>query len=455
MAEKVDVVVLGMGPGGEEVAGRLAEAGLKVVGIEKELLGGECPYWGCVPSKMMIRAADLLAEARRIPGIAGSSSVKPDWTPVARRILEQATDYWNDKVAVDRFEGKGGQFVRGVGRITDPLRVAANGMTFEASRAMVVATGTAATIPPIPGLADVPYWTNRQAIEVEQLPESLIVLGGGAIGLELAQVFARFGVRVTVVEALPRLLAMEEPEAGDVLSKILKAEGMDIHVDVSVKTVERHGEQIALTLEGGQRLAANRLLVATGRQANLKAVGLDTAGIDTSQRFVRVDDYLRAADKVWAVGDVTGKGAFTHVALYQADIAVKDILGEPTPGADYRALPRDLHRPGGWRRRADRGSGQEEGDSGRDRDPADPLQRARLDPRPRKRWVHKGCRGCRPRSPGRGDVGWAARRRPHVDAGAGRSGRDPCRAAATPDLRIPDVLPGYRRGRPHASNDSG
>jgi len=340
MAERVDVVVIGMGPGGEDVAGRLAEAGLKVVGIEKELLGGECPYWGCVPSKMMIRAADLLAEARRIPGVAGSSAVKPDWTPVARRIREQATDYWNDKVAVDRFEGKGGQFVRGVGRITDPRRVAVNGMTFEASRAIVVATGTAATIPPIPGLAGVPYWTNRQAIEVERLPESLIVLGGGAIGLELAQVFARFGVRVTVVEALPRLLAMEEPEAGDVLSKILKAEGMDIHVDASVKTVERHGEQIALTLEGGHRLAADRLLVATGRQANLKAVGVDAAGIDTSQRFVPVDDYLRAADKVWAVGDVTGKGAFTHVALYQADIAVKAILGEPTRGADYRALPR-------------------------------------------------------------------------------------------------------------------
>ena len=206
MSERVDVVVIGMGPGGEDAAGRLAEAGLNVVGIEKELLGGECPYWGCIPSKMMIRAADLLAEARRIPGVAGRSTVAPDWSPVAKRIRVEATDYWNDKVAVDRFEGKGGHFVRGVGRITGRSSVAVDGRTFDATRAIVIATGTAPAAPPIPGLASVPYWTNRQAIEVERLPDSLIVLGGGAVGLELAQVFARFGMAVTVVEALPRLL---------------------------------------------------------------------------------------------------------------------------------------------------------------------------------------------------------------------------------------------------------
>ncbi|TMD07315.1 MAG: NAD(P)/FAD-dependent oxidoreductase [Chloroflexi bacterium] len=339
MSEKVDAVVIGMGPGGEEAAGKLAEAGLNVVGIEKELVGGECPYWGCIPSKMMIRAADLLAEARRIPGFAGSSTVTPDWGPVAKRV-RQATDNWNDKVAVDRFEGKGGHFVRGIGRITGPSSVSVDGRSFEAGRAVVIATGSAPATPPIPGLAGVPYWTNRQAIEVEQLPRSLIVVGGGAIGLELAQVFARFGVAVTVVEALARLLAMEEPEASEVVSAVFQREGLTVHAGAAIGSVERQGSQVVLTLKGGQRLAADQLLVATGRQSNLKAIGVDALGIDTAQRFVPVDDHLRVKEKIWAIGDVTGKGNFTHVATYQADIAVKDILGIPIEGANYQALPR-------------------------------------------------------------------------------------------------------------------
>jgi pyruvate/2-oxoglutarate dehydrogenase complex dihydrolipoamide dehydrogenase (E3) component len=339
MSEKVDVVVIGMGPGGEDAAGKLAEAGRNVVGIEKELVGGECPYWGCIPSKMMIRAADLLAEARRIPGFAGSSTVTADWGPVAKRVRE-ATDNWNDKVAVDRFEGKGGHFVRGVGRLTGPTRVSVDGRTFEAGRAVLIATGSAPATPPIPGLAGVPYWTNRQAIEVEKLPRSLIVLGGGAIGLELAQVFARFGVAVTVVEASARLLAMEEPEASEVVNAVFKREGITVHAGAAVESVERQRNQVVLALNGGQRLAADQLLVATGRVSNLKAIGVDAVGIDTSQRFLPVDDHLRVKEKIWAIGDVTGKGNFTHVATYQSDIAVKDILGIPAEGANYQALPR-------------------------------------------------------------------------------------------------------------------
>jgi pyruvate/2-oxoglutarate dehydrogenase complex dihydrolipoamide dehydrogenase (E3) component len=339
MSEKVDVVVIGMGPGGEDAAGKLAEAGRNVVGIEKELVGGECPYWGCIPSKMMIRAADLLAEARRIPGFAGSSTVTADWGPVAKRVRE-ATDNWNDKVAVDRFEGKGGHFVRGVGRLTGPTRVSVDGRTFEAGRAVLIATGSAPATPPIPGLAGVPYWTNRQAIEVEKLPRSLIVLGGGAIGLELAQVFARFGVAVTVVEASARLLAMEEPEASEVVNAVFKREGITVHAGAAVESVERQRNQVVLALNGGQRLAADQLLVATGRVSSLKAIGVDAVGIDTSQRFLPVDDHLRVKEKIWAIGDVTGKGNFTHVATYQSDIAVKDILGIPAEGANYQALPR-------------------------------------------------------------------------------------------------------------------
>src|SRR5439155_15468316 len=170
MADEVDVVVVGMGVGGEEVAGRLASAGLSVVGIEHRLVGGECPYWGCIPSKMMIRAGNALAEARRIPGLAGLATVEPDWSPVAKRIREEATDDWDDKVAVERFVKKGGRFVRGFGKLTGPGRVAVGDESFQARRAVVVGTGTAPAVPPIAGLSGTPYWTNREAIEVDELP---------------------------------------------------------------------------------------------------------------------------------------------------------------------------------------------------------------------------------------------------------------------------------------------
>jgi pyruvate/2-oxoglutarate dehydrogenase complex dihydrolipoamide dehydrogenase (E3) component len=161
--EHADVVVIGLGPGGEEVAGRLAEAGLDVVGIESELVGGECPYWGCIPSKMMIRAANLLAEGRRIRSVAGNATVISDWAPVARRIREEATDTWNDKVAVDRFVGKGGRFMRGAAHLSGPGKVVVEDVEIEARRGVVIATGTVPVIPPVPGLADLPYWTNRDA----------------------------------------------------------------------------------------------------------------------------------------------------------------------------------------------------------------------------------------------------------------------------------------------------
>lgn len=340
MNTNFDVIVIGMGPGGESLAGDLAEAGLSVLGIEKELVGGECPYWGCVPSKMMIRAADLLAEARRIPGMAGASVVTPDWAPVARRIREQATDNWDDRVAVERFESKGGHFVRGTGRVEGPGRVVVNGTTYTASRGIVIATGSSPSIPPIKGLTDVPYWTNRQAVKVDRLPASLIVLGGGAVGLELAQVFARFGVHVIVVEALPHVLPMEEPEVGEQLAAVLAAEGIEIHVGTKAMSVEKDSEGIAVNLEGGKRLTAERLLVATGRRANLDGLGLDAVDIDGSQHWLRVDAHLRAAHSVWAIGDLTGHGAFTHVAVYQAGIAAADILGKDGPPAKYTAVPR-------------------------------------------------------------------------------------------------------------------
>src|SRR6266568_2090267 len=342
--EETDVVVIGMGPGGEYAAGVLAEAGLHVTGVEARLLGGECPYWGCVPSKMMIRAANLLAEGRRIPGMAGTSTVSPDWAPVARRIRDEATDSWDDKVAVERFTGKGGHFVRGRGRITAAGEVtvdtADGARRFRASRAILINPGTEPARPPVPGLADTPYWTNRDAIETEDVPESLIVLGGGAIGAELAQVFARFGARVTVVEALPRLVPMEEPEASDLLAKVFTREGITVRTGARAENISHDGNEFTLSLPGGETLSSQRLLVATGRRTDLAALGVATIGLDEKARSIEVDDRMRAADGVWAIGDVTGKGAFTHVSMYQAGIAVRDILGQDGPLALYRAVPR-------------------------------------------------------------------------------------------------------------------
>ena len=247
---EVDAIVVGLGPGGEEVAGKLAEAGLEVVGIEAELVGGECPYWGCIPSKMIVRAADLLAEGRRIPGMAGSSVVTPDWSPVARRIRDEATDSWDDTVAVQRFEGKGGRLVRGRARVTRPASVEVDGETISARRALVLAAGGQAWVPPT--LQSVPHWTNREAIAAEGLPASLLVVGGGAIGLEIGQAMARLGTQLTIVETAERLVAPEEPEASELMTELLKREGAAVHTGVSIELVEPWGDAGATVhLAGG------------------------------------------------------------------------------------------------------------------------------------------------------------------------------------------------------------
>ncbi|MEV6288536.1 NAD(P)/FAD-dependent oxidoreductase [Kribbella sp. NPDC051770] len=340
MAEQVDVVVIGLGVGGEETAGRLAQAGLNVVGVDPRLVGGECPYWGCIPSKMMIRAANLIAETRRVDGMAGHATIEPDWAPVARRIREEATDTWNDQVAVDRLVGKGVTFLRERGTITGPGTVQAGDRTFEAARGIVVATGTVPVVPPIEGLAGTPYWTNHEAIEADTLPATIVVLGGGAIGLELAQVFARFGVAVTVVEAADRILALEEPESSALAQEALERDGITFRVGVRAEAVA-YDNGFTVRLGDGSSVTGEKLLVATGRRTDVRALGLDAVGIDPAARFVAVDEHVRAADNVWAIGDVTGEGVFTHNAMYQANIAVHDILGTPdAPLARYHAMPR-------------------------------------------------------------------------------------------------------------------
>lgn len=337
---EVDVVVVGLGPGGEKAAAELAEAGLVVVAVDENLAGGECRFYGCTPTKMMVRAADLLAEARRVPGVAGESLVSPSWTPVAHRITTEATHGWDDQDTVSSLESSGVSFVRGRGRLAGPRTVEVGGDTYVASRGVILATGTSPGAPDIPGLAQTPYWTNRDAVQVTDLPKSLIVVGGGPVGVELCQVFARFGVSVTLLEVADRILAPEEPESSQVLSEVFEAEGIRVLVGVEISAVAYNAGCFSVTLPD-EVLDAETLLVTAGRRTNLDDLGLETVGLDPTSNVIETDAQLRAGEGLWAVGDITGKGLFTHVAVYQAQIVTKTILDEASaPAADYRAVPR-------------------------------------------------------------------------------------------------------------------
>lgn len=339
MSDDHDVIVIGMGVGGEEVAGRLAEAGMDVVAIERKLVGGECPYWGCIPSKIMVRAGNSLAEAARAVGLAGEATISPEWAPVARRVRE-ATAGWDDTVAVERHEKKGETFVRGEAHVTGERAVEVDGRRFTARRGLVIATGGEPSAPPIAGIAEIDYWTNREAIEADELPASMIVLGAGPIGLELAQTFHRFGTEITIVEVAGHALPMEEPENGAALGEVLRSEGMTLLTNTSATRVSRARSGVRVELEGGDALEAERLLVATGRRLDLGSLGVDTIDLDPRAAGIKTSAHMRAGDGVWAVGDVTGVGNFTHLAVYQGRIAAADILGIEHSAADYSAIPR-------------------------------------------------------------------------------------------------------------------
>ncbi|MBX3100405.1 MAG: NAD(P)/FAD-dependent oxidoreductase [Salinibacterium sp.] len=339
MVEKVDVVVVGMGPGGEAAATELAKAGLSVIGIESRLVGGECPYYGCIPTKMMVRAANTLAEAGRVAGLAGEVKITKDFAPVAKRIRAEATDNWNDQVAVDRFEQAGGRFIRGTATVTGPKTVRVGDVELEAGKAIVLNTGTEPAVPPIPGLAGTPFWTNREAVTVTEAPTSLIVLGGGPIGLEMAQAFARFGTQVQVLEALERLMPLEEPESSQLIADVLASEGIAINTRTIARAVSYESNTFTVSSED-KTFTADHLLVATGRRSDFAGLGLAAVGVDTTQRTLDTDANLQIADGVYAIGDITGKGAFTHMSMYQARIVATHILGKQGSAAEYHAVPR-------------------------------------------------------------------------------------------------------------------
>jgi len=339
LPQEADVVVLGGGVAGEAIGHGLAGSGLSIVVVERELVGGECPYWGCVPSKTFLRSGETLAEAGRGRDLAAS---RVDWDvdfpKVSSRVLWMARDL-DDTRPAKQLVDAGVQLVRGAGKLVDARTVDVGGERFTARRAVVISNGGTAAIPPIPGLDKVEFWTNRQAAVPRELPETLAVLGGGAIGVELGQAFARLGSKVTVIEAGPRFLALEEPEAGAALKAHLESEGITFLIGDGCTGVEAAGHGVRLSLKSGGIVTADRLLVATGRRPNAEA--WQDAGLPRTERgWLKVDpSTLEVQPGVYGAGDITGIAGFTHVAYYHGQIVARRLRGEDAR-ADHVAIPR-------------------------------------------------------------------------------------------------------------------
>jgi pyruvate/2-oxoglutarate dehydrogenase complex dihydrolipoamide dehydrogenase (E3) component len=327
-------VVIGTGPAGEVAVSRLNEQGLDVALVERELIGGECGYWACIPSKTLLRPPETRFEARRAAGVDEPAQ---HWPQVA-----EYRDYMirnlDDSGQVEGYERQGVTVVKGEARIAGPGRVEVDGRTLETDR-IIVATGSDAAIPPIDGLQKAGYWTNREATTLKELPESIVILGGGPVGVELGQFLARFAVPVTLVEAADRLVNREDPAVGELILDVLRDEGIDVRLGALAERVRVEDGQRIVTLSDGQEVRGQELLVATGRKPRVQGIGLEQVGIEANPKGVAVDERCRAGDGVWAIGDVTGVMPFTHVGMYQARIVAADIAGRPAK-ADYAAIPR-------------------------------------------------------------------------------------------------------------------
>ena len=339
MSQEFDVVCLGGGVAGEAIAAGLQDSGLTLAVVERELVGGECPYWGCIPSKTLLRSGETLSEAERARVLAASRvGWAVDFPKVSKRARWMARDLDDSRPAA-AMEATGARLFRGEGKLTDPRTVAVGSEQLIARRAVVIANGSTAAIPAIPGLDTVPFWTNRQAAIPKELPASLAVLGGGAIGVELGQAFARLGCKVTVIEAGPRFLGLEEPEAGAALRPHLEADGITLMIGDPCVAVEKQSSAVALHLQSGAVVAADRLLVATGRRPNVEA--WHAIGIAQTERgWLKVDPAtLEARAGVFGAGDVTGLGGFTHLAYYHGQVVARRLRGMDAR-ADHTAVPR-------------------------------------------------------------------------------------------------------------------
>lgn len=335
-----DVVLLGLGAASEHLAKQLAQAGLEVIAVERELVGGECPYWACVPTKMALRGAELVGEVNRARNLAGRASIDLDWSLVADRIRKDATQNWSDAEGAEQLTESGARLVRGEGRIVGTRSVAVDDTVFTARRAVIIGIGSSPDIPSVPGLADTPFWTNREAVAATEVPRSLAVMGGGPVGCEFAQMFARFGCHVTLVETSPTLLPGMEPQAAREIAKCFRDEDMTLSLGSEVVAVGYADDEFTVQLDDGKVFTAEHLLVATGRSADLKSLGVvEHLDGDANAKILHVDARCRVTEGVYALGDVTAVAAFTHTAVYQADVVFRDIIGEDAYDADYTALP--------------------------------------------------------------------------------------------------------------------
>lgn len=353
MEKEFDVVCLGAGVAGEAIAAGLRGSGLTLAVVERELVGGECPYWGCIPSKTLLRSGETLSEADRARRLAASRvDWQLDFPKVSKRVRWMARNL-DDSRPASALEATGAKLFRAEGKLTDPRTVELPGERLVARRAVVIANGSTAVVPAIPGLDSVDFWTNRQAAIPSELPGSLIVLGGGAVGIELGQAFARLGSRVTVIESASTLLHSEEPEAGAALRPHLEADGIVLRLGDACVAVEaraksttqrssRKDSAVVVHLKSGGVVRADRLLVATGRRPN--AESWHAAGLPQTERgWLNVDPAtLEAQPGIFGAGDVTGLGGFTHLAYYHGVVVARRLLGEDAR-ADHSAIPRVIY----------------------------------------------------------------------------------------------------------------